>query len=66
MEISQLIPFAANNGLAIVLIFYFLKNNNNTNQELKEVIKELKNSNDKLNENITTLLKSCLIKKKED
>jgi len=66
MEITQLIPFVANNGLAIVLIFYFLKHNNNTNQELKEVIKELKYSNDKLNENITTLLKSCLIKKKED
>lgn len=60
---NDLIPFIANNGLAVVLIIYFLKNNNKTTEELCKMISELKNSNDKLNESIHDLLKSCLIKK---
>lgn len=65
MDLIEVLSYVTNNGLAIVLIFYFLKNNNKTNIELKDVINELKNSNDRLSQNITTLLDSCLIKKEE-
>lgn len=63
MDISEILSYITNNGIAIVLIVYYLKNNNNSMKELKEVIVELKNSNQELNKNITTLLNSCLIKK---
>jgi len=65
VDLIEVLSYVTNNGLAIVLIFYFLKNNNKTNIELKDVINELKNSNDRLSQNITTLLDSCLIKKEE-
>jgi len=65
MDLIEVLSYVTNNGLAIVLIVYYLKNNNKTNQEMTEVVKDLKNSNDRLSQNITTLLDSCLIKKEE-
>jgi hypothetical protein len=65
MDLIEILSYVTNNGLAIVLIVYYLKNNNKTNQEMTEVVKDLKNSNDRLSQNITTLLDSCLIKKEE-
>lgn len=56
MEISEILNYVTNNGVAIVLMFYFLKNNNKSLLELKE-------SNKELSESILKLINNCSNKK---
>lgn len=41
MEINEIIPYVFNNGVAVVLIFYYLKNNNSTIKELTNILIKL-------------------------
>lgn len=41
MELNEIITFITNNGVAVVLMIYFLKNNYKSTQELINIVKEL-------------------------
>lgn len=51
MAVGEIIQFVFNNGLAVVLIFYYLKNNNQT-------IKDLVKSNTEVKEKIANLVEN--------
>lgn len=62
MNLDELITFITNNGIAVVLMFYFLKNNNKSTLELvkqnQQLIIELMKMRENQNK-ILEVIKSC-------
>lgn len=56
MAIGEIVQFVFNNGLAVVLIFYYLKNNNQTIKDLVKSNTEVTSKLAKLVENQNKIL----------
>lgn len=56
MAVGEIIQFVFNNGLAVVLIFYYLRNNNQTIKDLVKSNTEVKEKIAKLVENQNEIL----------
>ena len=69
MDLNELLTFVFNNGLAVVLIFYYLKYNDKTNKDLIKSNSILINKVDELiltNKNNTDKLHDILSRSREE